>query len=152
MAKLKKYLPWALLASLIIIQFFRIDKSKPEYDTFQDFINITNPSESVKSSLKNACYDCHSNESKYPWYTNIAPVSFWVKGHIKGARQHLNFSEWGTYSAKKADHKLEECIEELQERNMPLKSYTWLHGEAKLSDEKIEELKSFFGSKRISED
>lgn len=145
--KVKKLIPWILLASLIIIQFFRIDKSNPEYDIKNDFITIHSPPENVQAILKNSCYDCHSHETKYPWYTNIAPVSFWVKGHIKGGKQHLNFSDWGTYTAKKADHKLEECVEEIKS-NMPLKSYTWVHGEAKLTDTERQEMADYFQSIR----
>lgn len=137
----------ALLA-LIAIQFIRPDRSIPEYDTSQDFISMTNPNEQIKGILKAACYDCHSYETKYPWYDRIAPVSYWLNGHVRHGRGKLNFSEWGTYSAKKADHKLEESVEEVKGKNMPLSSYTWTHKEAKLSDEQRAELARFFQALR----
>ena len=146
--KLYQKIAWGLLAALIIIQFFRIDKTNPSFDVNNDFIAINNPPEEVKSMLKNACYDCHSYESVYPWYTNIAPVSFWVKGHIDNGRKHLNFSEWGTYNEDRIDHKLEEGIEYVHEGWMPLSSYTWVHTDAKLSDDDRNRLVGYFESLR----
>ena len=147
--KLYKKIAWVLLSALVIIQFFRIDKTNPSYDASNDFISINNPPEDIKMMLKTSCYDCHSYESKYPWYTNVAPISFWVKGHIKNGRKKLNFSDWGTYSDNKADHKLEETVEYVNEGWMPLKSYTWGHSDAKLSDEDRTRLVAYFQSLRL---
>ena len=146
--KLYKKIAWGLLAALVVIQFFRIDKTNPPYDSKNDFISLTNPPENVKSLLKAACYDCHSNESIYPWYTNIAPISFWIKGHINNGRKHLNFSEWGTYNDNRKDHKMEECVEYVGEAWMPLSSYTWVHSDARLSDEDRNRLVTYFESLR----
>jgi len=123
-----------LLVILVILQFFQIDKTNPESDPAKDLIAMTSPSEDVKLILEKACYDCHSNQTEYPWYTSVAPVSWWIKDHIDHGKGHLNFSEWGDYSVKKQDHKLEELIEEVEEGEMPLDSYTWVHGDARLSD------------------
>lgn len=138
-----------LLAAFIVMQFFRIDKSTPEVKAADDFIAISKPSESVEKILRDACYDCHSFETEYPWYAEIAPVSWWLDDHIKDGRKHLNFSVWGTYEAKKADHKLDECIEEVEEGKMPLDSYTWTHSDAKLTSEQKEELNKFFKRERL---
>ncbi len=132
---MKKKILYGLLVILIIIQFFRIDKTNPAIKIENDFIEINNPPEEIASILKTSCYDCHSNESTYPWYSNIAPVSWWVKDHINEAREELNFSEWGTFTAKRKDHKLEEMVEEVEEGEMPLNEYTWTHSEAKLTAE-----------------
>ncbi len=137
-----------LVAVLIIIQFFRIDKTNPPVDNSQDFMTLTSPPAEVAQIMKDACYDCHSHETAYPWYTNVAPVSWWIKKHINEGREHLNFSIWGTYTAKKADHKLEECYEEVEEGEMPLNSYTWAHAEARLTDTQREQLVSWFKSLR----
>jgi hypothetical protein len=155
--KLKKYLPWALLVFIIIAQFFRIDKTNPESDPANDFITINNPPPELATLMKNACYDCHSNHTRYPWYTNIAPVSWWIKGHINYAREQVNFSEWTAYDAKKANHKLEECVEWVGEGKMPLKSYAWLHKEAKMTDTQRKELADWFeglqgGSSNVHEE
>lgn len=125
------------LVALVIIQFISIDKENPPDDPSLDFISIENPPANVTLILRNACYDCHSYDTKYPWYTNVQPIAWWVKGHVKEGRKHLNFAEWATYDEKKADHKIEEMIEEIEERNMPLKSFTWVHEEAKLDREEI---------------
>ena len=134
MKRLKK-IGLGLLVVLIILQFFRIDTSVPEFDPSQDFITQTQAPETMQVILKKACYDCHSYESNYPWYSQIAPVSWWMKDHINEGREHLNFSVWGSYSEKRRNHKLEECWEELEEGEMPMESYLIMHGEAELSAE-----------------
>jgi len=130
----------AIVAILVIMQFFQIDKTNPAVDASKDFIMMANPPQEVKLILKQACYDCHSHETAYPWYTYVAPVSWWLKSHINEGREHLNFSDWSTYSAKKQDHKLEEVGEEVHEGEMPLDSYTWAHSEARLSEEQVQTL------------
>jgi hypothetical protein len=148
---MRKYLRWALIGLvvlLVIAQFFQISKTNPEFDAAGDFIAITAPSDEVKGLLKDACYDCHSYETKYPWYTYFVPLSYWINNHIKHGREHLNFSIWASYDAGKADHKLEECAEEVEEGKMPLKSYTITHGNAKLSDEDRKLLEDFFNGLR----
>lgn len=132
---------------LIIIQFFRIDKSTPEINIMDDFITITQPSDSVKLILNNACYDCHSYNTNYPWYSNVAPFSWFIGNHIEDGRRHLNFAIWGSYKSKKQEHKLEECIEEIQKGEMPIKSYTWTHPESNLSETEQKLLIDFFKSK-----
>ena len=134
----------ALLVLFVLIQFFRIDKTVPEFDRSKDFMEITQPVAEVREILNVACYDCHSHETRYPWYSQVAPVSWWVKHHIDDGKKHLNFSEWGLYSEKKADHKLDECVEEVEEGKMPLNSYTWTHGDADLSKEQKKLLVDFF--------
>ena len=140
----------ALLAVFIILQFFRIDKENPAADPAKDFMTITNPPAEVASILKSSCYDCHSNQTKYPWYTNVQPVAWWVKDHIDHGRDELNFSEWGDYSYRRADHKLEEGVEMVEDEEMPLPSYTWAHSEARLSTEQRELLNGWFTELRES--
>jgi len=130
---MKKKIVLGLLIIVVVMQFFRIDKTNPEVNIADDFIAITNPPEEIATILKTSCYDCHSNESSYPWYSNIAPISWWLKHHLNEGREELNFSEWNTYSEKRKDHKLEELAEEVEEGEMPLNSYTWTHSNANLS-------------------
>lgn len=137
---MKKKIIIALGSVLVIIQFFRIDKVNPSYEMENDFIMVTDPPELVKNILKNSCYDCHSFETKYPWYTNVAPVSWWIKYHINEGRDELNFSEWATFELKRKNHKLEEIIEMVEEGEMPMNSYTWVHSEARLTDEQQDAL------------
>lgn len=118
---------------LIVMQFFGIDKSAKAFESSNDLLTIEQPPVEVQNILKQACYDCHSYETAYPWYTNVAPFSWWIGHHIDEGRHHLNFSAWGEYSDKRREHKMEEFVDEVGEGEMPLSSYTWAHGNAKLS-------------------
>ncbi|MGB0390561.1 MAG: heme-binding domain-containing protein, partial [Salibacteraceae bacterium] len=122
------------------IQFISVDVPVKEMDKNADFILATNAPNDVASILKTSCYDCHSNETNYPWYSNIAPVSWWVKDHIKEGREELNFSAWGTFTEKRKAKKLHEIEEEVEEGEMPLSSYTITHSNASLSKEQKEVL------------
>ncbi len=139
MKVLKKIL-LLLLVVFVIAQFFGPDKNEGSLESIMAFTNETKPSDQVMMTLKTTCFDCHSNSSRYPWYNNITPVNFWMADHIKEAKGHLNFSEWDSYSVKKKDHKLDEVIEMVEKKEMPLPSYTWTHKDAILSDTQIKEL------------
>lgn len=123
-----------LLAALIIIQFFGIDKTNPVSDPTQDIFATLQADNALVLKIREACYDCHSNNTHYPWYASVQPVGWWLKGHVNEAREHLNFSEFGTYTDEKAKHKLEEAVEYTEEGKMPLKSFTITHPEARLTD------------------
>ena len=132
--KLGKKIAWILLILFIGMQFYRPEKNRPaDENHLTPFLTETNPSEEVLGIMKASCFDCHTDQTRYPWYNNVAPVSWWLDGHIDEGREHLNFSEWNSYSAKKKDHKLEEVIETVESAEMPLNSYTWTHEEARLT-------------------
>ena len=120
---------------MILIQFITIDKENPISDESKDFITINNPPEEIVETLKNACYDCHSNKTKYPWYSNVAPASWLIKEHINNGRRHLNFSIWEDYKEAKKEHKIDECIEMIKSGEMPMKGYVLFHSEAELTNE-----------------
>ncbi|MDB5274244.1 MAG: hypothetical protein JWO58_2611 [Chitinophagaceae bacterium] len=128
---------------LIAIQFIRIDKVNPSVDKSKDFITLTNPSEEVRAILVTSCYDCHSHETHYPWYSNVAPMSWLMKDHVNDGRKHLNFSIWGDYTEKKQKHKLEECVDEVKAGEMPLKGYTLLHEHTALNADQQEKITSW---------
>lgn len=134
MSIIKKIL-FGLLAVVVIIQFFRIDKTNPPVNRALDIMNVVPVPPEIKSILKTSCYDCHTNETVYPWYTNVAPVSWWIKKHIDDGRDELNFSDWGNYSLRRKDHKLDEIVEMIDEEEMPLPSYLIAHGDARLNAE-----------------
>lgn len=140
-----------LLLLLVVFQFFRIDKTTKELIPEKDFTTLSNMPTELASVLKNSCYDCHSDQPRYPWYTNVAPLSWWIKSHINEGSKHLNFSVWGNYPAKKVDHKLKECVEMLEENEMPLSSYLIMHGDSKLSAAQKTELMNWFNSLRTHE-
>jgi hypothetical protein len=149
MAIIKKILV-GLLVVLLILQFFGIDKENPTADPSLDLIALTSPNDDVKSILVAACYDCHSFKTVYPWYTNIAPLSWWIKDHIDEGRKELNFSEWGNYSDRRKDHKMEEMVELVEEGEMPLQSYTIAHSNARLSEAQKEAIIAY--AKKVRED
>ncbi|WP_304139575.1 heme-binding domain-containing protein, partial [Mesonia mobilis] len=97
----------------------------------------------VASILKTSCYDCHSNNTNYPWYQNITPVNYYLAEHINDGKKHLNFSEWENLSTSKKHHALKEILEEIEAKKMPLKSYLLLHQQAKLSATDIQTLKNW---------
>ena len=132
----------------IVIQVFRINKTITPVNEQTDFMAVTQTNPEVATILKNACYDCHSNQPTYPWYTSVAPVSWWIKNHINEGSKHLNFSIWQTYTVKRKDHKLEECVEMIEEGEMPMNSYTWMHPEAKLTDAQKQLLIDWFKAEK----
>jgi len=136
--KIIKKILLLLLIVLVIAQFFGPEKNQGNTTSIDAFLADTNPPEAVKFILKESCFDCHSSFTKYPWYNNITPVNYWMSEHIEHAQEELNFSKWNDYSVKRKDHKLDELIEKVEEKEMPLPSYTWMHGDAKLSKTQIE--------------
>ena len=100
----------------------------------------------VQTVLTQKCYDCHSNNTHYPWYIHIQPIGWWMASHIKEAKDELNFSEFKTYDQKRATHKLEELVEVTEEGSMPLKSYVWLHSEAKVTAAEAQAIKTWVQS------
>jgi len=123
---IKKILIVALVA-LVGLQFWRPEKNQSGYESVAAFELETKPSKEVAALLRNKCYDCHSNQTTYPWYAEIAPVSLWIADHVEEGKEHFDVSAWESYSVKKKDHKLDELIEEVEEGEMPLKEYNWLH-------------------------
>ncbi|MFY0600380.1 MAG: heme-binding domain-containing protein [Cyclobacteriaceae bacterium] len=138
--KIVKYAIIALVAILILIQLFPGEKPETSQENPGDIHNEVLIDPLVSDILKKACYDCHSNETKYPWYASVAPVSWLVIHDVEEGRGELNFSEWATFSAKRKNHKLEEIAEEVEEGEMPMKIYTFTHEEARLSEEETEKL------------
>lgn len=125
---------WLLLLALVIIQFIRPEKNIAAALSPTDISTKYTITAEVKPILDKACYDCHSNNTQYPWYSNIQPIAWWLANHIKDGKRHLNFSTFTAYSYKRADHKMEEVIETVEKHEMPMDSYTWMHKNAKLTD------------------
>jgi len=130
---MKKLFWLAIPAALLAIQFIQPDTSNPPVDPAQDFQQAANPPAEVQSILKEACYDCHSNETRYPWYSRVAPVSWWIADHVGEGREKLNFSTFGALSPKDRSEALDEAAEKVDQGEMPLASYTWLHPAARLT-------------------
>ncbi|XMO85652.1 heme-binding domain-containing protein [Algibacter sp. AS12] len=135
--KITKKILILLLIVFVIAQFFGPEKNQGDLASMDAFMAETNPPEDVAIILKDACIDCHSNVTKYPWYNNITPVNYWLNHHVEDGKKHFNMSNWEGNSIKRKDHKFEELIEMVEEGEMPLNSYTWTHSEAKLSEAQI---------------
>lgn len=145
---IKRFLVLALIA-LVVIQFIPVDRNESGYETLDAFIAETKPSAEVQEILKASCYDCHSDQTIYPWYADVAPVNFWLASHIKDGKRHLNFSDWSQWNAKRKDHKLDETIEMIEEGEMPLVSYTLMHGDADLTADQKELLINWAKAARL---
>ncbi|AFL79824.1 hypothetical protein Aeqsu_0310 [Aequorivita sublithincola DSM 14238] len=125
------------LAALVAIQFIRPEKNNDGYKSVAAFEAETKPSEQVASILKESCYDCHSNQTRYPWYAELAPFSLWLNDHIIDGKKHFNVSAWSEYTVKKKEHKLEELVEMVENEEMPLRSYAFVHGNISEDDRKL---------------
>ena len=122
-----------LLVALVVLQFIRPTKNISG-DKTNDITTKYKMSDSVRLVFDKACADCHSNSTKYPWYASVQPLAFWLEDHVKEGKRELNFNEFASYRIAKQNHKLEEVIEQIQEGEMPLKSYTIIHKEAQLTE------------------
>lgn len=131
----------ALLVLLIIIQFFRPDKNESNDQTYAVSTMYKVPQE-IDQILQVACNDCHSNKTEYPWYANFQPAAWWLDEHVQDGKKHLNFSNFTQLPIAVQNHKFEEVIETVEEKEMPLESYTYLglHAEANLSEQQRETL------------
>ena len=131
---------FGLLGILVAIQFIRPTFSNANVDEKM----ALHADEKVMSVLKRACYDCHSDETKYPWTTNIAPTSWVIADHIKEGREALNFSQWETIDTKLKTTRLKRAQQLVSNGLMPIPSYTMIHKEAKLNPAEKELLENFF--------
>jgi len=151
MKHLKKILI-GLLAILIVLQFFRPEKNIAEGLSESDIsYAITVPAD-IHTILQEKCYDCHSNNTSYPWYSNFQPVAWWMADHIEEGKEELNFSDFKKYSEKKANHKLEEVSEMIKDDEMPLPSYTLVHRSAKLTSEEKTRINAWIKSMGLKTD
>lgn len=129
-----KKVGYVLVVLLLAIQFFRPEKNISTGVSENHISKKYETPEEVKIILDKSCNDCHSNNTRYPWYANLQPVAWWLNDHIEEGKGEINFDEFLTYPAKKARHKMEEVNEMVKEGEMPLNSYTWVHKEAVLSE------------------
>jgi len=123
---------------LLVIQFFRPEKNLGEINTPEDFIQVSMVPDTLARVFLSSCYDCHSNNTNYPWYGNLAPSSWYLNKHVVEGKAHLNFSSWGILNKSQKISKLDEICEECSEGKMPLKSYVLIHRSTGLSAKEIE--------------
>ena len=124
-----------LLVVFVAIQFIQPARNKNGQVLPTDISKVYTLPKQVQSVLKNACYDCHSNNTSYPWYSNIQPGGWWLASHIKEGKSELNFSEFGDYSSRRQRSKLNSIAKTIEDGTMPFPSYTLIHSEARLTKE-----------------
>ena len=132
MSRMKKIL-LALLIVFIAIQFVQPAHNKTVQALPTDFGKLYAVPDSVKSVLQNACYDCHSNNTNYPWYSNIQPMAWMMATHITNGKEKLNFSDFGSNRTRKQISKLKEISNQIKDDEMPISSYKLMHKNARLS-------------------
>ncbi|MEZ5347541.1 MAG: heme-binding domain-containing protein [Pyrinomonadaceae bacterium] len=137
MKRALKVIVLAVFGIFIGLQFIRPERTNPPIDQSKTIDAALGVPKNIEAIFKRSCDDCHSNKTVYPWYSNIAPISWSVVDHVRVGRSELNFSEWGTYSVKKQDHKLEEICDQIKFGEMPHNQYLWLHWDASLSEDYI---------------
>jgi hypothetical protein len=128
---------------LVGIQLVPVERTNPPVTG-----EIRAPDE-VMAILERSCRDCHTNETSWPWYSRVAPVSWLVAHDVDEGREHANFSEWDTYDAKERDDVLEEMVEVMEKGEMPLRKYTALHPSAKLREADRERLAEWARAERV---
>jgi hypothetical protein len=135
MKKTIKLLAIVIIALVVLIQLYKPERYFTEEITSDHITKQLPVPSNVESILKRSCYDCHSNQTKWPWYSAVAPVSWFVISDVSRGRGKMNFSEWGKYSKNKQGIKLDNICDEITEGKMPLKQYLYIHKDAVLSQE-----------------
>ena len=140
MKKALKIIAIIFVVAFIVIQFIRPDFTNPPVNQAETLEANLQVPENVQAILNRSCADCHTNNTKYPWYSYIQPSAWFLAQHIEEGRGQVNFSTWKTYPAAKQRRKLSEVCEQVQSKEMPLPSYLWIHRDAQMSDADIKTL------------
>ncbi|KAA8474388.1 heme-binding protein [Arcticibacter tournemirensis] len=143
---LKKKIILGLAVILIGIQFFQPLRNQSDEVTASHIERVYNVPQNVKAILTQSCYDCHSNNTRYPWYSRIQPGAWYMARHIKKGKEELNFSTFGEYSARKQRNKFRAMAGQVKDGEMPLSSYTLIHRNAVLSQQDKQVLVNWFGT------
>jgi hypothetical protein len=132
--KVLKIIALVLLVVFVGIQFVPTKRNQSDVVPKTDFILVNKVPETIQKKLQASCYDCHSNNTVYPWYNKVQPIAWFLEKHIREGKAELNFNEWDTYSNRRKKSKLKSIINQIKDDEMPLTSYTLIHGDAKLSE------------------
>jgi len=132
--KIVKIIALILLVGFVGIQFVPTDLNQSDTVPKTDFLLVNNTQENISALLQESCYDCHSNNTEYPWYNKVQPVAWFLEDHINEGKEELNFNEWDAYYNRRKNSKLKSIISQVKDDEMPLASYTLIHKDAKLSN------------------
>ena len=135
-----QWTPVVVIVAALGIQFVRPPRTNPPTDPSRTLAARTNVTPEAVEVLDRACRDCHSNDTRWPWYSHVAPVSWFVIDHVNHGRRHLNYSDWAKYEADDAERLLKNACAFARKETMPLPPYTRMHREARLSDGDIQAL------------
>jgi hypothetical protein len=140
MGRILKLVGLGLIAVLIILQFFQPEQNNAPLDPELDMLTVVSPQEAMAELIRNACYDCHSNQTNYPWYSKISPVSWYLNKHIVTGKEELNFNIYGQLEKADKIGFFADFCDVLDAGTMPLQSYQLLHKDARLTQEEREML------------
>ena len=132
--KILKIIVLILLLVFVGIQFIPTARNESNTVPTSDFMALYEVPEKFKNKIQVSCYDCHSNNTNYPWYNKIQPVAWVLEGHIKEGKEELNLNEFGSYSVRRQKSKLKSIMSQIEDDKMPLASYTLIHRNAKFSE------------------
>ncbi len=132
--KIPKIIALVLILAFVIIQFIPTKHNQSDIVPKTDFMLVNDVPKQVEGIIKNSCYDCHSNNTEYPWYNTVQPVAWVLEDHVEQGKEELNFNTWDTYSSRRKNSKLKSIKNQIKDGEMPLWSYTLVHRDAKLSE------------------
>ncbi|MEQ3676138.1 MAG: heme-binding domain-containing protein [Dokdonia sp.] len=138
--KIVKIIAIVLLVAFVGIQFIPTTRNQSDSVPETDFMLVNDVPENIQNKLQVSCYDCHSNNTQYPWYNKVQPVAWFLEDHIKEGKAELNFNEWDSLSTRRKTSKLRSIIKQIENGEMPLDSYTFIHRDAKFSEAEAEEI------------
>ncbi|MVO08072.1 hypothetical protein GOQ30_02690 [Flavobacterium sp. TP390] len=148
--KISKIILLILLIVFVGIQFIPTKRNQSESVPNTDFMIVNNVPNNIKATLQTSCYDCHSNNTSYPWYNTVQPVAWFLENHIEEGKSELNFSEWDNYSNRRKKSKLKSIVSQIKDNKMPLSSYTFIHKEAVLDNTKRQEILNYISELKDS--
>lgn len=131
--KIVKIIAVILLVVFVGIQFVPTERNQSDVIPQSDFVMVNKPPKNISMILQESCYDCHSNNTEYPWYNKMQPVAWFLEDHIKEGKAELNFNEWDEYSNRRKNSKIKSIVNQIEDDEMPLSSYTLIHRDAILS-------------------
>ena len=137
----------ALLIILIVgagIQLIPVPINQSDETPETDFLQTVEAPVNIQQMVKASCYDCHSNNTNYPWYGRVRPFAWLLQEHIREGKDELNFSTFQDYSGRMKREKIRSMISQVRDGEMPLQEYLWMHPEAKLSEVETKQLIDFF--------
>jgi hypothetical protein len=132
--KLSKKILILVVILLLVFQFVQPVKNASSGLGEDDISKVYNMPPELHNTFVSKCYDCHSNNTHYPWYFNVQPIGWWLAAHVHEGKEHLDFSSFARYDKKEQEEQLEEIAEVVEDHSMPIKSYVLFHPQSELTE------------------